>query len=74
MLEKKIVRAVACVSLLAVSLVPAARAQSRNQFDALGGHGLWLVYQVCDLVELRSDEIGTTIRMHMAIQPPPAGE
>jgi len=42
--------------------------------DALGGHGLWLVYQVCDLVELRSDEIGTTIRMHMAIQPPPAGE
>jgi len=37
--------------------------------DADGGHGLWLVYQVCDLVEVRSDETGTTIRMHMAIPP-----
>lgn len=35
--------------------------------DADGGHGLWLVYQICDQVELRSDETGTTIRMHMAI-------
>lgn len=33
----------------------------------LGGHGLWLVHQVCDLVELRSDTAGTTVRMHMAI-------
>jgi anti-sigma regulatory factor (Ser/Thr protein kinase) len=38
--------------------------------DALGGHGLWLVHQVCDLVELRSDNTGTTVRMHMAIQSP----
>jgi anti-sigma regulatory factor (Ser/Thr protein kinase) len=37
--------------------------------DALGGHGLWLVHQVCDLVELRSDNTGTTIRMHMLIRP-----
>jgi anti-sigma regulatory factor (Ser/Thr protein kinase) len=37
--------------------------------DALGGHGLWLVHQVCDLVELHSGADGTTIRMHMAIQP-----
>lgn len=37
---------------------------------ALGGHGLWLVHQVCDLVELRSDNTGTTIRMHMSIRPP----
>lgn len=36
---------------------------------ALGGHGLWLVHQVCDLVELRSDNTGTTIRMHMLIRP-----
>ncbi|HTW00021.1 MAG TPA: ATP-binding protein [Streptosporangiaceae bacterium] len=35
--------------------------------DADGGHGLWLVYQVCDLVELRSDEAGTAVRMHMEI-------
>ena len=41
--------------------------------DALGGHGLWLVHQVCDLVELRSDRSGTTVRMHMAIRPRPAG-
>lgn len=41
--------------------------QRRPGPDATGGHGLWLVYQVCDLVELRSDETGTTIRMHMAI-------
>ena len=38
--------------------------------DARGGHGLWLVHQVCDLVELRSDATGTTIRMHMAIRAP----
>lgn len=37
--------------------------------DAAGGHGLWLVHQVCDLVELRSDAGGTTVRMHMTINP-----
>jgi anti-sigma regulatory factor (Ser/Thr protein kinase) len=41
--------------------------------DAPGGHGLWLVHQVCDLVELRSDSTGTTVRMHMAIHPPLVG-
>jgi anti-sigma regulatory factor (Ser/Thr protein kinase) len=35
--------------------------------EASDGHGLWLVHQVCDLVEMRSDRSGTTIRMHMAI-------
>ncbi len=40
--------------------------------DALGGHGLWLVRQVCDLVELNSDANGTTVRMHMALRPPPS--
>jgi anti-sigma regulatory factor (Ser/Thr protein kinase) len=29
------------------------------------GHGLWLVNQVCDLVELRSGQAGTTVRLHM---------
>lgn len=29
------------------------------------GHGLWLVNQVCDLVELRSGAAGTTVRVHM---------
>jgi anti-sigma regulatory factor (Ser/Thr protein kinase) len=31
------------------------------------GHGLWLVNQVCDLVELRSGAGGTTVRMHMRL-------
>ena len=44
--------------------------QRRPAADATGGHGLWLVYQVCDLVELRSDATGTTIRMHMKIHAP----
>jgi anti-sigma regulatory factor (Ser/Thr protein kinase) len=41
--------------------------------DAPGGHGLWLVHQVCDLVELRSDATGTSVRMHMAVRAPLAG-
>ena len=32
------------------------------------GHGLWLVNQVCDLVELRSGEGGTTVRMRMRLE------
>jgi anti-sigma regulatory factor (Ser/Thr protein kinase) len=46
----------------------------RPPADATGGHGLWLVRQVCDLVELRSDQTGTTIRMHMRINPPGLSE
>jgi anti-sigma regulatory factor (Ser/Thr protein kinase) len=34
-----------------------------------GGLGLWVVNQVCDLVEMRTGEEGTTIRMHMALPP-----
>jgi anti-sigma regulatory factor (Ser/Thr protein kinase) len=33
--------------------------------DLAGGQGLWLVNQVCDLTEIRSSELGTTIRLHM---------
>ncbi|HET9080282.1 MAG TPA: ATP-binding protein [Trebonia sp.] len=42
--------------------------------DATGGHGLWIVRQVCDLVELNSDANGTTVRMHMALRPHHAGD
>lgn len=38
--------------------------------EATQGHGLWLVRQLCDLVEIRSDETGTTIRLHMGIPQP----
>ncbi|MGH2891223.1 MAG: anti-sigma factor RsbA family regulatory protein [Solirubrobacteraceae bacterium] len=36
---------------------------------AAGGRGLWLVNQICDLVELHSGADGTTIRLHAT--PPP---
>jgi anti-sigma regulatory factor (Ser/Thr protein kinase) len=42
--------------------------------DALGGHGLWIVNQVCDQVELQSDENGTTIRLHMKLPRPGTGQ
>jgi len=31
------------------------------------GHGLWVVHQVCDLVEVRTGEAGTTVRLHMRL-------
>jgi anti-sigma regulatory factor (Ser/Thr protein kinase) len=34
------------------------------------GHGLWVVNQVCDLVELRTGRAGTTVRLHMTVQDP----
>jgi anti-sigma regulatory factor (Ser/Thr protein kinase) len=30
-----------------------------------GGRGLWLANQLCDLVQIRSDERGTTVRLHL---------
>jgi anti-sigma regulatory factor (Ser/Thr protein kinase) len=32
----------------------------------LGGHGVWLVNLVCDLVQVRSSEDGSTVRMKMS--------
>jgi anti-sigma regulatory factor (Ser/Thr protein kinase) len=34
------------------------------------GHGLWVVNQVCDLVEMRTGQAGTTIRLHMNLACP----
>jgi hypothetical protein len=31
----------------------------------VGGHGIWLVNLVCDLVQVRSSADGSTVRMHM---------
>jgi anti-sigma regulatory factor (Ser/Thr protein kinase) len=39
----------------------------KPSMDAMGGHGLWIVRQVCDDVEMHSDESGTTIRLHMKL-------
>jgi anti-sigma regulatory factor (Ser/Thr protein kinase) len=32
-----------------------------------GGRGLWLVNQLCDLVQLRSSPAGTAVRVHMTL-------
>jgi anti-sigma regulatory factor (Ser/Thr protein kinase) len=34
---------------------------------ALGGRGIWMINQLCDLVELHGGPSGTTLRMHVAI-------
>ena len=36
----------------------------RRQALGAGGLGLWMVNQLCDLVEVRTSDAGTTIRMH----------
>ena len=33
-----------------------------------GGHGLWLVHQICDRVDLHSDGAGTVIRLYMTLR------
>jgi anti-sigma regulatory factor (Ser/Thr protein kinase) len=34
--------------------------------DQPSGRGLWLINQLCDLVQIRSSETGTVVRMHMS--------
>ena len=38
--------------------------------EEAGGHGLWIVRQLCDQVDLCSEEAGTTIRLHMHLPRP----
>src|SRR5450755_882479 len=40
----------------------------RRRAAGLGGHGLWLVHQVCDLVQLRTGPSGTALRLRMLRQ------
>jgi anti-sigma regulatory factor (Ser/Thr protein kinase) len=37
--------------------------------DALGGRGLWIANQVCELVQVRTFATGTTVRLHMHVAP-----
>jgi anti-sigma regulatory factor (Ser/Thr protein kinase) len=37
----------------------------RPAADALEGRGLWLINQMCDLVEMRNNSSGLTLRMHV---------
>ncbi len=39
----------------------------RPRIDEVAGRGLWLVHQLCDLVEVRSDHAGTTVRVQMRL-------
>jgi anti-sigma regulatory factor (Ser/Thr protein kinase) len=48
---------------------PAAAGRQPPTADANGGHGLWLVRQICDRVELDSNSSGTVIRLHMSLRP-----
>lgn len=48
---------------------PLAGRRSPNR-DHPGGQGLWLVNQVCDLVELRTGADGTVVRLHMRLASP----
>ncbi len=41
----------------------------RPTVDTPGGRGLWMVNQLCDLVQMRSDPTGTTVRMHLRRSP-----
>jgi anti-sigma regulatory factor (Ser/Thr protein kinase) len=48
---------------------PAAAGRQPPSANANGGHGLWLVRQICDRVELDSNSSGTVIRLHMSLLP-----
>jgi anti-sigma regulatory factor (Ser/Thr protein kinase) len=39
--------------------------RQRPTADQLGGHGLWLINQLCDLVQIRSLATGGVVRLHM---------
>ncbi len=51
--------------LSCTSILDAAAGRRRPSPEALDGRGLWLVNQLCDLVELRGDKCGTTVRVHV---------
>jgi anti-sigma regulatory factor (Ser/Thr protein kinase) len=42
-------------------------ARHRPRSEVLGGKGLWLVNQLCDLVQARSSQAGTVARLHMRL-------
>ena len=39
----------------------------RPEVTQLGGRGLWLANQLCDLMQIRSGSGGTRVRLQMAI-------
>ncbi|MDX3533469.1 sensor histidine kinase [Streptomyces sp. MB09-01] len=45
---------------------PLAGRRRPSLASADGGRGLWMIHQLCDLVEVRATERGLTLRLHMA--------
>jgi anti-sigma regulatory factor (Ser/Thr protein kinase) len=43
--------------------------RQRPTVEQVGGRGLWLANQLCDLVQIRSSPAGTTVRLQMRITP-----
>jgi anti-sigma regulatory factor (Ser/Thr protein kinase) len=41
--------------------------RQRPTVDRRDGRGVWLVHQLCDLVQIRSSHAGTTVRIHMRL-------
>ena len=41
----------------------------RPSRDEIDGRGVWMANQLCDLVQLRSSETGTVVRLHMRVTP-----
>jgi anti-sigma regulatory factor (Ser/Thr protein kinase) len=48
---------------------PLAGRLRRDPAAAAGGHGLWVVQQACDLVQIRTSPAGTAVRLHMYQNP-----
>jgi anti-sigma regulatory factor (Ser/Thr protein kinase) len=42
--------------------------RTRPAPDQLGGFGLWLAHQLCDLVQVRSSLAGNVVRLHMRVE------
>ncbi|MFJ3979375.1 ATP-binding protein [Streptomyces sp. NPDC090021] len=45
---------------------PLAGRRRPSLTSAHGGRGLWMIHQLCDLVEVRATEHGLTLRLHVA--------
>ncbi|PLW72621.1 sensor histidine kinase, partial [Streptomyces sp. DJ] len=45
---------------------PLAGRRRPSPESADGGRGLWMIHQLCDLVETRAGSGGLVLRMHMA--------
>jgi anti-sigma regulatory factor (Ser/Thr protein kinase) len=41
--------------------------RERPSLERLGGRGLWMANQLCDLVQVRSDAAGTVVRLHVRL-------